>query len=171
MHDFFEFLESHFTLFINYLILVVEVIGVCILVFATVRALYELFRHKGAVKLDLAEGIGLALEFKMVGELLRTVVVRDLEELAILGIVIVLRAAIAFLVHWEIANEKKAETKSDLVATFLALLELIKSKRISVEGEGEEQQVQMRPPEEWDTTVPEEFDEENESTEVLTDGN
>ena len=66
---------------------------------------------------------------------------------------------------------KKAESKSDLVATFLALLELIKSKRISVEGEGEDQQVQMRPPEEWDTTVPEEFDEENEHTEVLTDGN
>ena len=66
---------------------------------------------------------------------------------------------------------KKAESKSDLVATFLALLELIKSKRISVEGEGEEQQIQMRPPEEWDTTVPEEFDEQNESTEVLTDGN
>ncbi len=116
MHDFFEFLESHFTLFINYLILVVEVIGVCILVYATVRALYELFRHKGAVKLDLAEGIGLALEFKMVGELLRTVVVRDLEELLILGIVILLRAAIALLVHWEIANEKKAETKPDQTA-------------------------------------------------------
>ena len=57
---------------------------------------------------------------------------------------------------------KHAESKSDLVATFLALLELIKSKRISVEGEGSEQTVQMRPPEEWDTTVPEEFDEENE---------
>jgi segregation and condensation protein A len=66
---------------------------------------------------------------------------------------------------------KTAETKSDLVATFLALLELIKSKRISVEGEGEDQQVHMRPPEEWDTTVPQEFDEEDEHTEVLTDGN
>ena len=63
---------------------------------------------------------------------------------------------------------KKAESKSDLVATFLALLELIKSKRISVDGEGAEQQVQMRPPEEWDNTVPEEFDEQ---TEGQTDGN
>ena len=66
---------------------------------------------------------------------------------------------------------KNAETKSDLVATFLALLELIKSKRISVDGEGEDQQVQMRPPEEWDTTVPEEFDEDKEHEEVPTDGN
>ena len=65
---------------------------------------------------------------------------------------------------------KKAETKSDLVATFLALLELIKSKRISVEGEGEAQQVHMRPPEEWDNTVPAEFAEE-ESPEVLENGN
>jgi segregation and condensation protein A len=63
----------------------------------------------------------------------------------------------------------KAESKSDLVATFLALLELIKSKRISVDGEGEDQQVQMRPPEEWDTTVPEEFDDN--STEEREYGN
>lgn len=104
-----NFLETHFHTLIGFLVLITEVIGVAILVFATVRALYELFRHKGAVKLDLAEGIGLALEFKMVGELLRTVIVRELEELAILGIVIVLRAAIAFLVHWEIKNERAAE--------------------------------------------------------------
>ena len=46
------------------------------------------------------------------------------------------------------------------MATFLALLELIKSKRIRVDGEGMDQQVQMRPPEQWDTTVPEEFDDQ-----------
>ncbi len=49
----------------------------------------------------------------------------------------------------------RAESKSEMVATFLALLELIKSKRIRVDGEGDDQQVQMRPPEQWDTTVPE----------------
>lgn len=36
-----------------------------------------------------------------------------------------------------------AESKSDLVATFLALLELIKVKRVHIEGDGEEAQVQM----------------------------
>lgn len=111
MQSFFELIESHFILFVEYLILIVEIIGVGILIFATIRALYELFRHKGAVRLDLAEGIGLALEFKMVGELMRTVVVRELEELIILGIVILLRAAIAFLVYWEIKNEKEIEQK------------------------------------------------------------
>lgn len=109
MQQVLAFLEEYFHAFIEFLILAVEIIGVGILIFATVRALYELFRHKGAVKLDLAEGIGLSLEFKMVGELLRTVVVRELEELIILGIVILLRGAIALLVHWEIKNEKIAE--------------------------------------------------------------
>ena len=46
------------------------------------------------------------------------------------------------------------------MATFLALLELIKSKRIRVDGEGSAQQVQMRPQEQWDTSLPEEMGEE-----------
>ena len=72
---------------------------------------------------------------------------------------------------------EKAESKSELVATFLALLELIKSKRIRVDGEAGNQQVQMRPQEEWDTTVPEEFDDEEKqdgdtpSAVEVTDGN
>ncbi|MBP3389392.1 MAG: segregation/condensation protein A [Clostridia bacterium] len=36
---------------------------------------------------------------------------------------------------------EQAESRSELVATFLALLELIKAKRIRVDGEGETQQV------------------------------
>ncbi|MBP5670009.1 MAG: DUF1622 domain-containing protein, partial [Lachnospiraceae bacterium] len=37
-----------------------------------------------------------------------TVVVRDWAELGILGAIIMLRAALTFLIHWEIKNEKKA---------------------------------------------------------------
>ncbi len=56
----------------------------------------------------------------------------------------------------------RAESKSEMVATFLALLELIKSKRIRVDGEGDNQQVQMRPPDQWDTTVPADGEEAHE---------
>ena len=38
---------------------------------------------------------------------------------------------------------ERADSKSELVATFLALLELIKAKRIRVDGEGRDQQVTM----------------------------
>jgi uncharacterized membrane protein len=38
-----------------------------------------------------------------------TVIIRDLKELLVLGIVIALRAILALLIHWEIKNEKKEE--------------------------------------------------------------
>lgn len=63
-----------------------------------------------------------------------------------------------------------AETKSDLVATFLALLELMKARRIRVSGEGAKQEVAMQ--EGSDDTVTafrSEYD-TNEATED-TDGN
>jgi uncharacterized membrane protein len=42
---------------------------------------------------------------------LRTVVVREWSELGILGAIIALRAALTFLIHWEIKNEEKALNK------------------------------------------------------------
>ena len=61
---------------------------------------------------DTKQGIALALEFKMGGEVLRTVVVREWSELGILGAIIVLRAMLTFLIHWEIKNEKR-ETQEE----------------------------------------------------------
>jgi uncharacterized membrane protein len=42
----------------------------------------------------------------MGGEVLRTVIVREWNELLILGAIIVLRGALTFLIHWEIKQEK-----------------------------------------------------------------
>ena len=53
----------------------------------------------------------MALEFKMGSELLRTLIVREWNELLILGSVILLRAALTFLIQWEISIEKKNETQ------------------------------------------------------------
>lgn len=64
-------------------------------------------RDRENIRLDLAQGIALALEFKMGGEVLRTVIVREMGELVVLGTIIILRAAMTFLIHWEIVNEKK----------------------------------------------------------------
>ena len=43
----------------------------------------------------------LSLEFKMAAEILKTVLVRDLKELLVLGAVILLRALLSFLIHFE----------------------------------------------------------------------
>ena len=61
------------------------------------------------VRLVLAQGIALALSFKLGAEVLRTVIVREWNELMILGAIILLRAALTFLIHWEIKNEEKKQ--------------------------------------------------------------
>ena len=53
------------------------------------------------IKFQLANGLALSLEFKMAAEILKTVLVRDLTELTVLGAVIILRALLSFLIHFE----------------------------------------------------------------------
>lgn len=107
MGDIYNIIKSVFDYIVEYAILAIEFIGVIVLCYAVVRAIVGMFRKKNMVRLELAEGIALALEFKMGGELLRTVVVREWNELLILGSVILLRAALTFLIQWEIKNERK----------------------------------------------------------------
>ena len=109
----YEIVEKYFDVFIKYVVLLIELIGTIILIYAVVSAIIGLFKHQTHVRLKLAEGIALALEFKIGGELLRTVIVRDWEELLILGAIILLRAALTFLIQWEIKIERKSGTLSE----------------------------------------------------------
>ena len=61
------------------------------------------------VVIDLGKSLALALEFKMGAEIINTVIIRDLKELAILAIVILIRALLAVIIHWEIKMEKQAD--------------------------------------------------------------
>ncbi len=107
-------ISEYFDVIVQYLILLVEFIGIVILVYAIISAVIGLFRRQKHVRLKLAEGIALSLEFKMGGELLRTVIVREWNELLILGAIILLRAALTFLIQWEIKIERKSGAMSDL---------------------------------------------------------
>ncbi|SKB48390.1 Uncharacterized membrane protein [Lachnospiraceae bacterium] len=83
-----------------------EFFGICILVYTALKCFFRWLKKDMSIRLDLAEGIALALEFKLGGEVLRTVVVREWSELGILGAIIALRAALTLLIHWEIKNEE-----------------------------------------------------------------
>ena len=106
MEEVYQKVLSVFTVVIEYLVLAVELVGVVVLVVTVIRAIIGLAKRDKKVKLDLAEGIALALQFKMGGELLRTVIVREWSELLILGAVILLRAALTVLIQWEIKLHK-----------------------------------------------------------------
>lgn len=104
-----EFLEKivHFAAQIG--ITLTELAGIAILLITVAKSIIGYFRKDEHIRLDLAEGIALALEFKLGGEVLRTVIVREWTELLILGAIIALRGALTLLIHWEISVEEKRE--------------------------------------------------------------
>ena len=87
-------------------IILCDLIGISVLMATVFKSVWNYFHRERHVKLMLAQGIALALEFKLAGEVLRTVTVRDWNELAVLGTIILLRGAITILIHWEIRTEK-----------------------------------------------------------------
>ena len=102
----YETIEHIFEIIVNYSILLAEFAGVLILIVTIVKALIGWIKHDEKIRLFLAQGIALALEFKLGGEVLRTVIVRQWSELMILGAIILLRGALTFLIHWEITREE-----------------------------------------------------------------
>ena len=90
-------------------IMIFELIGVSVLVAAGLMGLYNYIRRDPLTRLKLAKGMAMGLEFKLGSEILRTVVVRDFSEIMIVGAIILLRAALTFLIHWEIKNEEAHE--------------------------------------------------------------
>lgn len=101
-----EQIEGIFQLIVQYGVLLMECVGVVILLTTAIKSIWGCLKRDKNVRLTLAKGIALALEFKLGGEVLRTVIVREWSELAILGAIIVLRGALTFLIHWEIKTEE-----------------------------------------------------------------
>ncbi|MBQ3646348.1 MAG: DUF1622 domain-containing protein [Synergistaceae bacterium] len=101
-----ENIEFYFKIVVQYGILLMECVGVAILLFTAVKSIWGCLKRDKKVRLTLAKGIALALEFKLGGEVLRTVIVREWSELAILGAIIILRGLLTFLIHWEIKTEE-----------------------------------------------------------------
>lgn len=104
-----EFLETVLHSFINLAMLLFEYIGVCVITFAGIQGIINYIRRKPDTRLILAKGLAMGLEFKLGSEILRTVVVRSLEEIYIVAGIIALRAILTILIHWEIKNEENEE--------------------------------------------------------------
>ena len=112
---FMEILETILHSFVNLAMLLFEYIGVGVITFAGLQGLVNYLRRSPDTRLTLAQGLALGLEFKLGSEILRTVIVRSLSEIAIVGSIIALRAVLTVLIHWEIRNEKADEAAaSDL---------------------------------------------------------
>lgn len=106
-------LHEVLTWVVNLAIIVFEFMGVAVIIVAGLQGIFNYVRRDPMTRLKLAKGMAMGLEFKLGSEILRTVVVRELSEIAIVGAIILLRAALTFLIHWEIKNEE-AQVEQEL---------------------------------------------------------
>ena len=100
--------------------LTLELIGVLIIIIGSGKSLIHLgkglIRHRAInIVVELGKTLALSLEFMMGAEIIKTVVGHDLTEVAVLGIVILIRALLAFLIHWEIKMEKKDHEQNESI--------------------------------------------------------
>ncbi|MCF0111002.1 MAG: DUF1622 domain-containing protein [Erysipelotrichaceae bacterium] len=110
-----HFFESTLETVIQYGVVIMEYIGVVVILVSGFKSVIKIIHKDPSVRLSLAQGISLALQFKLGGEVMRTVIVREWNELMVLGAVIVLRAALTFLIHWEIKEEEhRLAVKDDI---------------------------------------------------------
>ena len=91
-----------------------ELIGIMIIAIGSTKAIRAILKsikakNNVSVVVSLGKSLSLALEFKMGAEIIKTAIIRDFKELAVLAAVILIRALLAFIIHWEIKLERSTD--------------------------------------------------------------
>ena len=106
-------LGTYFMTIVDDSIFVLEGIGVVILLVYAVRALVALFKNIHQCKRLLTEGITTALSFLLVGEVLKTIIAPDWKDIGMTCAILLMRAAVTVLLHWESIHEDDEKRGED----------------------------------------------------------
>lgn len=104
---------------IPYITSSLELIGVSIITIAAVRGVIKFFKtgfdfKDDYVAIDFAKAMALSLEFKLAAEIIKTVVIRSIDEFIILASVAILRVVLSFVLHWELKSGAKNIRDTDI---------------------------------------------------------
>lgn len=102
-------LENMISHVVPVIVHMMEAMGVFIITFGAIKAFgkYALrfFNFSDDnIKLEFAKALALGLEFKLGGEILKTLMIRNIDELVILASIVILRVILTFVIHWEIKS-------------------------------------------------------------------
>ncbi|MFA1015581.1 DUF1622 domain-containing protein [Dubosiella newyorkensis] len=123
MHEELNHLVSTFAgLSIDFL----ELISIGIILYTTFLAFFKLLKHDPNARVYLLHGQSIGLTFKLGSEILRTVTARNMDELLQIGMIIVIKAAMTWLIHWELKGIEHEQ--SAMSASKKTLGEVIHSK-------------------------------------------
>ncbi len=104
-------LEELFARYLPFPIHVLELMGILVLLIGAVRAFFlyikTIFVNQNyQIKYQFSESMAMALEFKLAAEILKTVLIRSIQEIALLAAIVLLRILIIFIIYWEIKQDK-----------------------------------------------------------------
>lgn len=110
-------LEELFSKYLPTLISILELMGIIVLTIGAFTAFYhyvksKLFQDSYSLKYQFANSMVTALEFKLAPEILKTVIVRNLDEILFLGSIFLIRILMTFVLQKEMEQESKKISKS-----------------------------------------------------------
>lgn len=88
-----------------------ELLSICIIVFTTFVAFFKLLRHEKSARVYLLHGQSIGLTFKLGSEILRTITVRNMDEIMQIAMLILIKAAMTWLIHWELTDTDEEPDK------------------------------------------------------------
>lgn len=116
--DYLEVFLHHFS---SLSIIILELVGIVMVVYGAIEACWLFyksgfnFRDRDIV-INFGEALSLSLQFNLGAEIIKTITVRDVQELLLLVAVVIIRIAITLLIHWEIeAASKSHEAREKIV--------------------------------------------------------
>lgn len=90
-----------------------EALSLICIIYSTIHSLLVAFKKDKNTKKPLLRGLSIALTFKLAAEIVRTITVRSLAEILQIGALILVKAAITFLIHWEWKSSDAMHTEVD----------------------------------------------------------
>ena len=109
-------LEIFMEAVLPYIIVILEIMGILVVMWSAINSFWKyiqnsFFKKDHNIQFYFARGLATGLEFKMAAEILKTVLVRNINELLVLGAVILLRALLSVLIHFEMKHNNFDEKK------------------------------------------------------------
>lgn len=111
-------MEEFMVSFVPYVVHALELMGIFVIIVGAVRTFIIYVRSRFDVgdseyKLYFAQSLAFALEFKLGAEILKTVITKTMSEIYMLGAIIILRAILTVVIHYEIKIEKSEKTERE----------------------------------------------------------
>lgn len=110
-------LEHLVSEYVPIIVHILEIMGIVVITIGSFKAFYYyilevIFRKRAMAKHQFATSMAVGLEFKLAAEILKTVLVKTLDELFILGAVFLLRVLMTFVIQWEIKQDSTGDIEN-----------------------------------------------------------